>query len=91
VSPRIEEIPLSEFDLSLSVMRIMNMDRILQVEKSMREHGQLQAVVARVHAGGIQLVDGFKRYVHQMIMQREKPNNAINQYIISKSKALLFT
>jgi len=72
-------------------MRIVNMGRILQVEKSMREQGQLQAVVARVHAGGIQLIDGFKSYVHQMIMQREKPNNAINQYIISKSKALLFT
>lgn len=39
----------------------MNMGRILQVEKSMRVHGQLQAVVARVHAGGIQLIDGFKR------------------------------
>src|SRR4030067_2867322 len=61
VSSRIEEISLSEFDLSLSVMRIMNMTRILQVEKSMRLHGQLQPVVARVHAKGIQLIDGFKR------------------------------
>jgi ParB/RepB/Spo0J family partition protein len=42
-------------------MRIMNMARILQVEKSMRLHGQLQAVVARVHEGGYQLIDGFKR------------------------------
>lgn len=39
----------------------MNIPRILQVEKSMKLHGQLQPVVARVHAEGIQLIDGFKR------------------------------
>jgi ParB family transcriptional regulator, chromosome partitioning protein len=38
------------------------MGRILQVEKSMRLHGQLQPVVARIHEGGIQLIDGFKRF-----------------------------
>jgi ParB family transcriptional regulator, chromosome partitioning protein len=42
-------------------MRIINMARILEVEKSMRLHGQLQPVVARVHEGGYQLIDGFKR------------------------------
>ena len=68
VRPRIEEIPLAEFDLSLSGMRIMNMTRILQVEKSMRLHGQLQPVVARVHDGNYQLIDGFKSYVDNMIM-----------------------
>ncbi|MEI8356212.1 MAG: ParB/RepB/Spo0J family partition protein [Deltaproteobacteria bacterium] len=57
----IQEIPLSEFDLTLSEMRIMNRSRVLQIEKSMSVHGQLQAVVARVHTGGIQLIDGFKR------------------------------
>ena len=62
MNPIIKEIPLPEFDLSLSVMRIMNMTRILQVEKSMRLHGQLQPVVARVHEGGYQLIDGFKRF-----------------------------
>jgi len=61
VSTTIEDIPLSKFDLSLSGMRIMNMTRILQVEKSMRLHGQLQPVVARVHNGNYQLIDGFKR------------------------------
>lgn len=58
---QIKEIQIGEFDLSLGKMRIMNMSRILQVEKSMRLHGQLQPVVARVHEGGIQLIDGFKR------------------------------
>jgi ParB family chromosome partitioning protein len=61
VGVQIEEISLSEFDLSLVEMRIMNMSRILQVEQSMRVHGQLQPVIARVHEGGIQLIDGYKR------------------------------
>ena len=61
VNTTIEEILLSKFDLSLSGMRIMNMTRIHQVEKSMRLHGQLQPVVARVHDGNYQLIDGFKR------------------------------
>lgn len=61
VHNQIKEISIGEFDLSLGKMRIMNMSRILQVEKSMRLHGQLQPVVARVHDGGIQLIDGFKR------------------------------
>lgn len=68
VNTTIEEIPLSKFDLSLSGMRIMNMTRVLQVEKSMRLHGQLQPVVARMHDGNYQLIDGFKSYVYKMIM-----------------------
>lgn len=58
---QIKEIQIGELDLSLGQMRIMNTGRILQVEKSMRLHGQLQPVVARAHEGGIQLIDGFKR------------------------------
>ena len=42
-------------------MRLINETRTLQVERSMRVHGQLQPVVARVHEGGIQLIDGYKR------------------------------
>ena len=40
----------------------MNISRIEQIEKSMRVHGQLQAVVARFHEGKYQLIDGYKRY-----------------------------
>jgi len=69
VSPRIEEIPLSKFDLSLSEMRVMNIARVAQVEKSMRMHGQLQTVVARLCNGSFQMIDGFKRlYVAQDLM-----------------------
>ena len=58
---KIEEIPLPEFDLSLSGLRIMNISRIEQIEKSMRLHGQLQPVVARINEGRYQIIDGFKR------------------------------
>lgn len=58
---KIEEIAIEEFDLSLSGMRIMNIPRIEQVEKSIRLHGQLQPVVARVNEGRYQIIDGFKR------------------------------
>ena len=68
MSTIIQEIPLSEFDLTLSELRIIIHARILLVEKSMQLHGQLQPVVARVYHGGYQLIDGFKRYVNKMIM-----------------------
>jgi len=66
---QVSEIHIDEFDLSLSQMRVISMGRILQVEKSMRLHGQLQPVVARIHEGGIQLIDGFKRlYAAETLM-----------------------
>lgn len=59
--PIIQEILLSDFELSLSEMHIFNMTRVLQIEKSMRLNGQLQPVIARVYERGYQLIDGFKR------------------------------
>ena len=61
MNPRIDEIQIEDFDLSLMEMRLTNDTRILQLERSMQVHGQLQPVVARVYEGGIQLIDGFKR------------------------------
>jgi ParB/RepB/Spo0J family partition protein len=61
VKPRIEDIRIEEFDLSLMGMRLTNNTRILQLERSMKVHGQLQPVIARLHEGGIQLIDGYKR------------------------------
>ena len=61
VTPRIEDIPLEEFDLSLSGMRIINPDWVFRVQYSMWLHGQLQPVVAREHEGRYQIIDGFKR------------------------------
>lgn len=91
MNPRIEEIPLREFDLSLSGMRMMNMDRILQVEKSMRVHGQLQAVVARVHAGGIQLIDGFKRLYAAEDLLMETLQCHLLEVDLSQAKVLLLS
>jgi ParB/RepB/Spo0J family partition protein len=61
VNPRIEDIQIEEFNLSLMGMRLTNNTRILQLERSMKVHGQLQPVIARLHEGGIQLIDGYKR------------------------------
>jgi len=61
VLPRIEVIPTLALDLSLSELRIMNVNRMDQIEQSMRLHGQLQPVVVRVHEQGYQVIDGFKR------------------------------
>ncbi|MFA5795539.1 MAG: ParB/RepB/Spo0J family partition protein [Candidatus Brocadiia bacterium] len=72
-------------------MRITNMDRILQVEKSMRVHGQLQAVVARVHAGGIQLIDGFKRLYASEDLMMETLQCHLLEVDLSQAKVLLLS
>jgi len=69
MKPRIEEIPIEEFDLSLAGMRIMNPDWISRIQDSMWLHGQLQPVIARKHEGRYQIIDGFKRvYVSMDLM-----------------------
>jgi len=91
VNTKIEEIDLAEFDLSLSGMRIMNMTRILQVEKSMRLHGQLQPVVARVHEGGYQLIDGFKRFYAAEDLMMEALQCRLLEIDVTGAKVLLLT
>ena len=39
----------------------MNVSRKEQIEQSMRLQGQLQPIIVRVHDGGHQVIDGFKR------------------------------
>jgi ParB/RepB/Spo0J family partition protein len=39
----------------------MNVSRKDQIEQSMRLRGQLQPIIVRVHEGGYQVIDGFKR------------------------------
>ena len=91
MNTKIEEIDLAEFDLSLSGMRIMNMTRILQVEKSMRLHGQLQPVVARVHEGGYQLIDGFKRFYAAEDLMMEALQCRLLEIDVTGAKVLLLT
>ena len=91
MSYRIEDIPLSEFDLSLSEMRVMNMERILHVEKSMRLHGQLQMVIARVHEGGFQMIDGFKRLYAAEDLMMETLQCRLLDIDLSQAKILLLS
>jgi len=91
LSTQIEEIALSEFDLSLAEVRIMNMSRILQVEKSIRLHGQLQPVIARVHDGGYQLIDGFKRYYASETLLMETLQCRLLDIDLSQAKVLLLS
>jgi ParB family transcriptional regulator, chromosome partitioning protein len=67
------------------------MDRILQVEKSMRVHGQLQAVVARVHAEGIQLIDGFKRLYAAEDLMMETLQCHLLEIDLPQAKVLLLS
>jgi len=91
VNTRIEEISIDKFDLSLSGMRIMNMTRILQVEKSMRLHGQLQPVVALVHEGGYQLIDGFKRFYAAEDLMMESLQCNVLEIDLAQAKVLLLS
>jgi len=72
-------------------MRIMNMTRILQVEKSMRLHGQLQPVVARVHEGGYQLIDGFKRFYAAEDLLMEALQCLVLEIDLTQAKVLLLS
>lgn len=91
VIPTIEDIPLAEFDLSLSGMRIMNMTRILQIEKSMRLHGQLQPVIARNYEGNYQLIDGFKRFYAAEDLMMETLQCHLLEIDIKQAKVLLLS
>jgi len=72
-------------------MRIMNIVRVAQVEKSMRMHGQLQAVVARLYNGNFQMIDGFKRlYVAQDLML-ETLQCRVLEIDLRQAKALLLS
>ena len=72
-------------------MRIMNMTRILRVEKSMRLHGQLQPVVARVHEGGYQLIDGFKRFYAAEDLMMEALQCCLLEIDLTQAKVLLLS
>jgi len=72
-------------------MRIMNMTRILRVEKSMRLHGQLQPVVARIHEGGYQIIDGFKRFYAAEVLLMDALQCRLLDIDLAGAKVLLLT
>jgi len=69
----------------------MNMTRILKVEKSMRLHGQLQPVVARVHEGGYQLIDGFKRFYAAEDLMMDTLHCRLLEIDLTQAKVLLLS
>ena len=91
MSSRIQEIPIAEIDLSLSGMRIMNMARILQIEKSMRVHGQLQPVIVREHEGIFTLIDGFKRLYAAEDLMMDTLQCRLLDIDLSQAKVLLLS
>lgn len=91
MSTVIQEIPLSEFDLSLASVRIVNPARILQVEKSMRVHGQLQPVIARVEHDKYQLIDGFKRFYASENLLTETLQCRVLDIDLPQAKVLLLS
>lgn len=91
MQPAFEMVPLSKFDLSLSEMRVMSMERVIGIEKSMRLHGQLQPVVARLHEGRYQIIDGFKRYYASEDLMLDALQCRVLEVDLTQAKVLLLT
>lgn len=91
MSMTIQNIPLNEFDLSLSEIRIMHYERALKVEKSMKVHGQLQTVVVRACKGFYQLIDGFKRYYAAEILLMDTLECRVLDVSLAQAKILLLS
>jgi ParB family chromosome partitioning protein len=91
VKVQIEDICIEDFDLSLMELRLINETRTLQVERSMKVHGQLQPVVARVHEGGIQLIDGYKRLVAAEVLVMDTLECRLLEVDESQAKVMLLS
>jgi ParB/RepB/Spo0J family partition protein len=91
VKDQIEDIHIESFDLSLMSLRLRNESRTLQVERSMKVHGQLQPVVARVHEGGIQLIDGYKRLCAAEVLVMDTLQCRILDVDESQAKVMLLS
>jgi ParB/RepB/Spo0J family partition protein len=91
VKVQIEDIRIEAFDLSLMALRLRNETRALQVERSMKVHGQLQPVVARVHEGGIQLIDGYKRLAAAEVLVMDTLQCRLLEIDESQAKVMLLS
>lgn len=69
----------------------MNIPRIGQLEKSMRVHGQLQPVVARVHEDGVQMIDGFKRLYASEALMMDTLQCLLLEVDLSQAKVLMLS
>jgi len=64
-----KQLKLEDLDISLSCLRITRPVELERMQASLDRIGQLSPVIVRKEANNYQLLDGFKRYVHKMIMQ----------------------
>jgi len=87
----IRTVELSEFDLSLMEMRIMNHGQALKTERSMALFGQLQPVVARLNNGRYQLIDGFKRFYAAEILPMDALECQVLEISLVQAKILLMS
>jgi ParB family chromosome partitioning protein len=88
---KIYVLSIEDFDLSLMALRLINETRTLQVERSMKVHGQLQPVVARVHEGGIQLIDGYKRLAAAEVLVMDTLQCRLLEVDESQAKVMLLS
>ena len=91
MNPRIEEIRIEEFDLSLAGMRIMNPEMVTRVHDSMWLHGQLQPVVAREHEGRYQVIDGLKRVYSAMDLMIKTLHCQVLDIDLQQAKLLILS
>ncbi len=87
MSIEIKEIDLSDFNLSLSQIRMMHGDRILKIEESMWLHGQLQPVVARVHNGAYH----NKRYYAACDLMMDSLQCRVLELSLAQAKVLVLS
>ncbi len=69
----------------------MNIPRVQQLEKSMRLHGQLQPVVARMHEGKYQIIDGLKRYYNAVDLMMDTLQCQLLEVDEQQAKILLLS
>ncbi len=87
----IRTVELSEFDLTLMEMRIMNHGQALKTERSMALFGQFQPVVARLNNGRYQLIDGFKRFYAAEILLMDTLECQVLEISLIQAKILLMS
>ena len=63
VSPTATAIELARVGEKMSSLRLRPPETLREIERSLSRHGQLVAVVCYRHAGGVEMVDGFKRLI----------------------------
>jgi ParB/RepB/Spo0J family partition protein len=88
----LQEIPIEDFELSLSALRFCNPDHASDIELQMWINGQLQPLVVRaVDNGRFQIIDGHKRYYAALEMNLKKLQCYVLQVNLQQAKVLMLS